>query len=69
MATGALNIRSGPNSAFSSLGSVPARTRMPIIGQSPDRGWWLVQSPFGNGWVSKLHILVEGDAANVPVVQ
>ena len=69
VATGALNIRSGPNSAFSSLGSVPARTRMPIIGQSPDRGWWLVQSPFGNGWVSKLHILVEGNATNVPVVQ
>jgi uncharacterized protein YgiM (DUF1202 family) len=69
VATGRLNIRSGPNSVFSSLGSVSSTTRMPIIGQSPDRGWWYVESPFGNGWVSKLYVLAEGNTANVPVVQ
>jgi uncharacterized protein YraI len=67
VATGALNIRSGPNSTFPSLGSVQAGTRMPIVGQSKDRGWWLVESPYGNGWVSKLYVLVNGDASGVPV--
>ena len=68
VATGALNIRSGPNSSFDSLGSVPSTTRMPIIGQSPDRRWWKVDSPYGAGWVNKNYVLVEGDASGVPVV-
>jgi N-acetylmuramoyl-L-alanine amidase len=69
VATGALNIRSGPNSTFPSLGSVTAGTRMPIIGQSPDRGWWYVESPYGNGYVSKLYVIAEGNTSGVPVVQ
>jgi hypothetical protein len=40
---------------------------MPIVGQSQDRGWWLVESPYGDGWVSKLYVLVSGDASGVPV--
>jgi uncharacterized protein YraI len=67
VSTGALNIRSGPNSSFSSLGSVYAGTRMPIVGQSADRGWWLVESPVGRGWVSKLYVIAEGDTSGVPV--
>jgi hypothetical protein len=42
---------------------------MSIIGQSPDRRWWKVDSPFGDGWVNKNYVLVEGDASDVPVVQ
>lgn len=66
--TGALNIRSGPNSTFATLGAVYAGTRMPIVGQSVDHGWWLVESPYGRGWVSKLYVLTEGDTSAVPVV-
>ena len=51
--TGALHVRSGPNSTFSSLGSVYAGAKLSIIGQSPDRGWWLVHSAYGDGWISK----------------
>jgi uncharacterized protein YgiM (DUF1202 family) len=69
VSTGALNIRSGPNSTFPSLGSVYAGTRMPIIGQSTDHGWWQVESPYGNGWVSKLYVLTEGNTTGIPVVQ
>jgi len=69
VSTGALNIRSGPNSTFSSLGAVYAGTRMPIIGQSTDHGWWLVESPYGNGWVSKLYVMTEGSTGGIPVVQ
>ncbi|MBI5960074.1 MAG: SH3 domain-containing protein [Chloroflexi bacterium] len=67
VSTGAINIRSGPNSSFTSLGSVSGGTRMAIVGQSADRGWWLVESPFGRGWVSKLYVLVEGNTSGVPV--
>jgi uncharacterized protein YgiM (DUF1202 family) len=66
--TGALNIRSGPNSTFSSLGSVYAGTKLPIIGQSPDRGWWYVQSSFGDGWISKAFAYTTGNTSGVPIV-
>jgi uncharacterized protein YraI len=69
VATGALNIRSGPNAAFEALGFVYAATRMPIIGQSPDGNWWQVESPFGVGWVNKRFVIAENGALNVPVVQ
>lgn len=69
VATGALNVRSGPNIAFDSIGVVMSTTRMPIIGQSADGRWWQVESPFGAGWVNKSLILVEGNATSVPVVQ
>lgn len=69
VATGELNIRSGPNVAFDPIGTVYAATRMPIVGQSPDGLWWQVESPFGLGWVTKRLIIVENDASSVPVVQ
>jgi N-acetylmuramoyl-L-alanine amidase len=68
VSTGALHIRSGPNSAFSTIGSVYAGTRLPIIGQSPDRGWWQVETTFGKGWVSKSYVIASGDTSAVPVV-
>lgn len=69
VASGALNVRSGPNVAFEPLGFVFAATRMPIIGQSADGDWWQVESPLGVGWVTKRLIIVENSALNVPVVQ
>ncbi|NDJ86523.1 MAG: SH3 domain-containing protein [Chloroflexi bacterium] len=69
VATGALNIRSGPNVAFESIGVVYSTTRMTITGQSPDGRWWQVSSPFGTGWVNKSYIIAEGDVSGVPVVQ
>ncbi|MBN1565034.1 MAG: SH3 domain-containing protein [Anaerolineae bacterium] len=67
--TGALHIRTGPNSSFPSLGIVYGGTRMDILGQSVDHGWWYVDSPVGLGYVSKLYILTDGDTSDVPVVQ
>ena len=69
VSTGALNIRSGPNSAFAALGAVYAGTQLPIIGQSADRGWWKVQSDYGEGWVSKRYVVTTGSTSGVPVVQ
>ena len=69
VATGALNIRSGPDGSFDKIGSVYAGTRLPIIGQSTDLGWWQVDSPFGQGWVTKLHIIPEGDTTAISITQ
>src|SRR5262249_28630345 len=66
--TGTLNIRKGPNSSFDSIGTVDAGTRLPILGQSQDHGWWFVDSKFGKGWVSKLFTLATGAVSSVPVV-
>lgn len=66
--TGALHVRSGPNSTFSSLGSVYAGAKLSIIGQSPDRGWWLVHSAYGDGWISKAFSYTTGDTSGVPVI-
>ena len=66
--TGALHVRSGPNSTFSSLGSVYAGAILSIIGQSPDRGWWLVHSAYGDGWISKAFSYTTGDTSGVPVI-
>ncbi|NDJ77210.1 MAG: SH3 domain-containing protein, partial [Chloroflexi bacterium] len=68
VSTGALNVRSGPSSAFPSIGVVYGTETMPIVGQSPDRGWWKVDTRYGMGWVSKAHIIVDGDTTFVPVV-
>ena len=65
--TGALNIRSGPNSAFPSLGVAYMGERFPILGQSPDLGWWLVETAFGDGWVSKAMVITSGDITGVTV--
>lgn len=69
VATGALNIRRGPNVAFEPFGFVYAGTRLPIVGQSPDGNWWQVESTFGLGWVNKRLVRVENSTLNVPVVQ
>lgn len=66
--TGNLNIRSGPNAAFEIIGTVPSGTILTIIGQSPDRGWWYVESPFGPGWVTKRYIRATAAANNTPII-
>ncbi len=69
VSTGALHIRSGPNNVFPSIGVVYGGDRMNIEGQSLDRGWWYVASPYGYGYVSKLYVITNGDTSTVPVVQ
>lgn len=67
--TTSVNVRTGPNIGFDSLGSVPGRTRLTILGQSRDRAWWYVESPLGKGWVSKGVVRTMGNASGAPVIQ
>lgn len=64
-----VNVRTGPNIAFDSLGSVTTGTEVIILGQSRDGAWWYVDTPIGKGWVNKSLIRIVGPLGSVPVVQ
>jgi uncharacterized protein YgiM (DUF1202 family) len=67
---GSLNVRSGPNVAFDSIGSVKMMEIVTLLGQSPDRAWWFVESPIGKGWVAKSGVSVAtGSTSRVPVIK
>jgi N-acetylmuramoyl-L-alanine amidase len=67
--TGRINVRSGPNVSFPSQFTIDAGQNFPILGQSKDRQWWLIETQFGEGWVLKQLGQSSGDIANVPVVE
>jgi uncharacterized protein YgiM (DUF1202 family) len=64
-----VNVRTGPNLAFDSLGSITTGTEVTILGQSPDLAWWYVNTPIGKGWVSKAVIRVVGPLSGIPIVR
>jgi N-acetylmuramoyl-L-alanine amidase len=64
-----VNLRSGPNMGFSSLGSMTVDTELAILGQSPDMDWWYVKSPLGKGWINKSLVRVMGDYSALPVIE
>lgn len=50
-----VNVRTGPSTAFPSLGIAAPGTRLELIGRSLDGNWWvtpMVTAPDGRGWVS-----------------
>jgi uncharacterized protein YgiM (DUF1202 family) len=67
--TGTLNVRTGPGVGFPVAYKVNAGTNLAIIGQSRDRGWWLVESALGRGWVNKEFGEATGAINSVPVVE
>jgi uncharacterized protein YraI len=66
--TGNLNIRSGPAAQFTIVATVPGGTELPVIGMAEDRVWFLVQGPFGRGWVNQEFTLFRGSIDVVPIV-
>ena len=63
----AVNIRSGPSTAFAVVGSLTLGQSCPIIGRDTSTGWWLIQCASGvTGWVSPDVVVVVGDASTVP---
>lgn len=65
----ATNLRSGPNVAFDVVAVLPPSTEVALLGQSRDRGWWYVSSPFGEGWLSKQTVRTRGGTNLVPILQ
>jgi N-acetylmuramoyl-L-alanine amidase len=62
------NLRKGPNLAFDSIGVIPPNTEVAILGQSPDRAWWLVKTDLGEGWVNIATLRTRGGTNYVPVL-
>lgn len=65
--TGNLNVRTGPGPQFSILGSVPGGSVLPAHGVTTDQAWFLVSSPFGDGWVDAGFVVFRGAIASVPI--
>jgi heat shock protein HslJ len=69
--TQALNVRSGPGTAFPVIGVARLGDEGEIVGRSADGRWWAVSipsAPGGVGWVSADFVLAT-NAENVPVMQ
>lgn len=64
----ALNVRSGPSLNYPSLGSVPQKFVLPVVGQFIQTGWYRVNSPFGPGWVANDEVSLQGDTSIIPRV-
>lgn len=59
-----VNVRSGPSTAFTSLGVAPLGAQLELVGRSVDGNWWVTPiagAPNGRGWVSASFV----DAFNV----
>ena len=70
---GALNVRSGPGTAYDSYGVVPIGTTGRVIGVSQDGSWWVVAIPpevsaDGMGWVNAAYVTT-ANTEGVPVVE
>lgn len=68
-----INVRSGPGTYYPSYGVAPMGAQAPVIGVSPDGGWWNISVnpqnvPAGNAWVSAEYVTAQ-NTDNVPVVQ
>lgn len=68
-----INVRSGPGTNYPSYGIAPSGSQAPVMGISPDGGWWNISVkpenvPAGNAWVSAEYVTAK-NTENVPVVQ
>ena len=64
--SGAVNVRVGPGTGFAIAGLLSTGEAVPILGVSPDGGWWYVAAPFGEGWVSNISVTA-ANTSGVPV--
>jgi len=68
--TAQINVRSGPNVSYSSIGILNSGDKIQIIGKDPSGGWYGIlypSGPQGHGWVLAIYIQA-GDTAGLPVV-
>ncbi len=73
VASSAINVRSGPGTAFAVVGQLQPGRPVDILGRNADRSWWQVLLGNGNeGWVAASVVDVTGPvesvalAANIP---
>ncbi len=67
-----LNVRNGPGLNYDRIGRLQRGTQAPILGTIPDFSWFLIQAPFGVGWVAAEFVEVfspSGSLAGIPLAQ
>ncbi|MBZ0296663.1 MAG: SH3 domain-containing protein [Anaerolineae bacterium] len=67
--TAFLNIRSGPSASYVPVATVPGGTELAVLGIASDQVWFLVEGPFGKGWVNQEYTIFRGVIDNVPIIQ
>lgn len=64
-----INMRSGPDTSFSSVGQLQRSQICPITGRDVSNAWWQIQCPgIGNGWVFGQLVDLAGNTAGIPVI-
>lgn len=61
------NCRSGPGTVYPVIGFAGAGEKLPIVGRSRDRAWWVVVLGGKECWISEAVVTVSGDLGGVPV--
>ncbi|NDJ87384.1 MAG: hypothetical protein GYB66_16015 [Chloroflexi bacterium] len=63
----ALNLRAGPGANYAVLGVLTGGNSYSVTGVSPDQIWfYIVGTPYGDGWVRGRHTTFRGDIDAVP---
>ena len=60
IATGQLNVRSGPGTSYDVIGKAPLNAYYNIVG-GPQNGWYQIAYNGGTGWVSDSYVNVALD--------
>lgn len=67
--TSFLNIRSGPGAQYTVLFTARGASEYPVLGIASDGVWFLIQTPFGQGWVNNEFVLFRGSIEVVPIIE
>jgi uncharacterized protein YraI len=67
--TSFLNVRSGPGAQFTQIFTARGGSQYNVAGISSDGVWFLVQGPFGQGWVNNQFVLFRGTIETVPIIR
>ncbi len=62
-----VNLRSGPGTAYSTLGSSGQATKLAVGGVNSEGGWLLVRGPNGSAWVSAGSTTLSGNCNSLAV--
>jgi len=67
--TSFLNIRSGPGAQYTQVFTARGGNQFDVVGIASDGVWFLVQGPFGQGWVNNEFVIFRGSIESVPIIR
>jgi uncharacterized protein YraI len=68
-AAGTVNLRSGPSTAFSRVGTLRPGQQLRIVGKNENASWWQIETPGGKAWVANSVVRTAGPINEVAVAQ